>query len=125
MFRRNKYSNKKVVHCGIKFDSIAESKLYDHLKVMERLNEISDIKCQDKVYLTSADILYKPDFSFTSIKDGIRVYAEMKGKKTAVWQIKRRLYVFYGPGPLQIYQMVKGRVALTETILPFVPSKRL
>lgn len=93
---------------GITFASQAEGSLYLDLKTKHR-----KIFCQPKVYMTLAEILYKPDF-FT--EDG--VYHEMKGRASAVWGIKRRLWKHYGPSVLNVYKMKGSQPYFFEAITP-------
>lgn len=111
--KTNKYRNKKVELAGYSFASKAESDLFLHLKSMEQAGEITELKCQQTVYLSRARIIYKPDFSY--FRDGVKEYAEYKGFETSDWRIKRKLWMFYGPGVLYIY---KGSCKLYETIVP-------
>lgn len=94
---------------GIKFPSKAESLLYLLLKERGII-----FQCQPKVYLTRAKILFKPDFSEITRA----VYYEMKGVETPSWRIKRRLWMYYGPGKLEVYKMKNGKPYLFETITP-------
>lgn len=101
----SKFRSKRCVIDGIKFASMAEGELYCLLKVTH-----SEIYCQPKIYLTKAKILYKPDFF---CKD---IFYEMKGFETDAWKLKKRLWEFYGPGPLHIYKMVKRKPELVEIL---------
>ena len=67
-----KYSNKKVVIDGVKFDSIAESKYYSVAKHYANKNEL-ELRMQESFVLlpthkrngkTVRSISYKPDFTF-------------------------------------------------------------
>ena len=75
-----------------KHDSKAESNYCDQLGRDKNVIEIID---QPKVYMTLAKILYKPDFHVTT-KDST-YYVDVKGMRTAVFQIKMRLWKKYGP----------------------------
>lgn len=100
------------------FASKLESALYDLLCLMEKAGEITNIKCQDHVYLTDARIQMIPDFRAYDIKLNTVVYYEAKGFETAVWRIKRKLWAYYGPGPLRIYMGSHKRLYLAEELLP-------
>jgi len=45
-------------------------------------------------------------------------WVEFKGFETASWRIKRKLWLHYGPGPLEIYKKGNNGVKLTETLTP-------
>ena len=111
-----KYKNKKTSRGGRSFASKGEAGLYDYLFIKEKAREIFNLKCQVQVYLTEANILYKPDFSYES--DGQVIYCEYKGFETAIWRIKRRLWEHYGPGKLEVYKGLGLRMFLVETIIP-------
>lgn len=108
--RKNKFNARKKELAGRTFDSKGEANLYLYLLADP---EITNIKQQVSVYLTKARILYKPDFSYE--KDGELIYAEYKGFPTPIWRIKRRLWIHYGPGKLEVYM---GNCQLQEIIGP-------
>lgn len=113
----SKYGAKKVSHAGHSFGSKLEAATYDILKLLEKAKCISDIKCQDSVYLTDARIQYIADFSALN-EQGERVYYESKGIVTPVWAIKKRLWKKYGPGPLFIFTGSHLNPKMTEEIYP-------
>ena len=86
------------------------------LDEMQKRGEIADLKCQQTVKLTDAEIKYIADFSFIDPKTGERVFAEAKGFPTPEWKLKKRLWEYYGPGTLMIYQGSEKRIRLTETL---------
>lgn len=100
-----------------KFASKAEAHLFDWLMLRQQNGEISNLKTQVSVHMTKARILYKPDFSFE--EEGETVFAEMKGRESEKWRIKRRLWMAgYGPAKLQVYKKIGGNLLLTEEITP-------
>lgn len=116
--RPNKYNAKKVQKAGIWFDSKLESSLHDHLLMLEKAGEIRDIKCQARVKLTEAEIVYIPDFSAIDVKTGQLVFYEAKGAETDVWLIKKKLWRFYGHGILFIFKGRAPKLSLVEVIIP-------
>jgi hypothetical protein len=116
--RAPKYGNKKVERAGRSFGSKLEASLFDHLRMREMAKEIADIKQQVNVHLTLAKILYQADYSYTVTSTGETEYAESKGMDTAVWRIKRRLWMYYGPGPLHIFKGSHSNLKFDETIVP-------
>lgn len=116
--RKNKYSAKKTEIDGIVFASKGESFCYLYLRQLERSGTIKILDLQDKVYLTHAKILYKPDFKIMDLTIDKIVWIEFKGKETASWAIKKRLWKYYGPGPLRIYKAMGSGVVLTEEVNP-------
>ena len=103
---------------GILFASKFEAAVYQMLKMQVRAGEYKDLKCQVQVRLGSANILYKPDFSAVRVSTGETEYFEVKGFKTAIWAIKKRLWKAEGPGKLHIYEGRHNRFKLVETLEP-------
>lgn len=103
----NKYRAKRVGN----FSSKLEASVYAYLEAQE---DVSEIKCQQKVYLTEARILYIADFSY--LRCGKLTYGEAKGVETATWRLKKKLWKFYGPAPLEIYMGSYARPYLAEEI---------
>lgn len=114
----NKYRNQKVNQDGYTFASKLEAAIYNHLKLLERAKEYTDIKCQLQVRLGPSGIIYKPDFSAVNTKTGETEYFEAKGFKTNAWLMKRRLWKTYGPGLLHVYEGRHNMYKLKETIKP-------
>lgn len=97
----SKYGNKKTVIDGISFDSKKESERYLILKDMLKNKEITVLQLQPKFLLqdsfkyngkTEKKIYYIADFSYK--KDGKLIVEDVKGKKTDVYKLKRKLFLF-------------------------------
>jgi hypothetical protein len=112
----NKYKSKRVSYDYHSFASKFEASVYNWLKLREKNGEIHSIKCQETIYLTLAQIVYKPDFSFITNDSKQKIWAEAKGFETAEWRIKRKLWIYYGPGPLEIYKGSHDNFRLSETL---------
>jgi len=110
--RPSKFGNKKIYIGVHKFDSKLEAKIYQELCLREKSGEIKILELQPKVYLTLAKILMKVDFLILDGKE--RVYIEAKGMATAVFQIKKRLWRYYGDGTLRI--VFKNKTEEIKTI---------
>lgn len=92
--KRSKYGNKKVVVDGYQFDSIAESKQYAELKILERAGEIFDVELQRPFALTIGGFLictYRCDFSYISRNDGQFHVIDVKGVRTKEFRMKAKL----------------------------------
>ena len=98
--KTNKYSNAKVKIDGIKFDSKKEANRYLELKMLERAGVISNLILQPKFLLqesfkrngkTHRAIFYVADFEY--IKDGKRIVEDVKGFKTDVYKLKKKLFL--------------------------------
>ena len=106
----HKYHAKRTEIDGIKFASKAEAAYYSYLK----LAKIKIIDLQPKIYLTDARILYKPDFLIE--ENGIKKYIEVKGMRTAVFNIKLRLFKKYCEMPLIIVSYNGRKFKIEETV---------
>lgn len=93
-----KYRNTKTVIDGIEFASKREAKRYSELKLLERAGEIKALGLQVPFQLIEPmricgkhhrAIIYIADFVYC--QDGRRVVEDVKGFKTDVYNIKKRL----------------------------------
>lgn len=99
------------------FSSKLENAVHEILLLREKAGEISDIKCQQSVKLTEAQISYRTDFSFVT-KDNKTCWVEAKGYEGETWRLKKKLWKYYGPGPLEIYKGSFTKPFLDEVIIP-------
>lgn len=98
-----KFHNRKSTVDGIRFDSQAELARYHELKLLLRAGEITLLDVHPKFVIDDAfttprgvkfrGMTYAPDFTYTRVADGCLVAEDVKGVKTAVYQIKRRLFM--------------------------------
>ena len=95
----NKYKNKKIQVDMYVFDSIAESKRYKELKLLERAGKITDLTLQPKFLLqesfrkngkTFRKIEYIADFQY--IENNKVIVEDVKGMQTDVFKIKHKLF---------------------------------
>lgn len=104
-YKQSKYHNKKVEYNGMKFDSRKEYAYYTKLKLLEQAGEISSLKRQvpfllletvklnDKTYRQTK---YIADFTYLD-KNGKLHVIDVKGVKTQVYQLKKKLMAWkYG-----------------------------
>lgn len=96
-----KYKNKKVVYKDMKFDSKKEYLRYLVLEDMQRKREISGLQVQVPFVLIPPfqlnsikykGIRYIADFVYK--KDGKTVVEDVKGMKTDVYKIKKKLMAY-------------------------------
>lgn len=120
MFRMrfHKYRAKREERAGYSFGSKLEAALYDFLKLRESAGEISEIQVQDHVYLTEARINYIADFKVFDNVENEYVWYEAKGVELPTWRLKRKLWMYYGPGKLRIYKGYWKKPFLHEEINP-------
>lgn len=95
----NKYRNKKIQVDMYVFDSIAESKRYKELKLLEKAKEISNLELQPKFILqegfkkngkTYRPIYYIADFKYK--EKGKTIVEDVKGIQTDVFKLKHKLF---------------------------------
>lgn len=99
---RRKYGNKKVTVDAIEFDSLAEARRYEQLKLMERAGAISGLRLQPRYELQRAftdndgkhqrAITYVADFEY--VENGQRITEDVKGTITKEYAIKKKLFLY-------------------------------
>lgn len=104
MFRspgRSKYGNKRTEVDGIAFDSKAEARRWGELKMLVAAGEIGSLERQAKYVLIpkqdgERECAYVADFTYWKITPGCRIVEDVKGYRTEVYRLKRKLmlYVF-------------------------------
>ena len=90
--RSNKYSNHKVDMAGIKFDSKKEAARYRELQLLEKAGVVADIELQPKYRIVINDRKvcdYTADFRY--IEEGKTIVEDVKGYKTPVYNLKKKL----------------------------------
>lgn len=102
--QKSKYSAKKTVRRGIKFDSKMEAEYYDQLLLLQRAGLITDLELQPSFTLlesfkqngrTVRGVKYKADFMFTEL--GRTVVVDVKGVKTKDFIIKAKFFMSMYP----------------------------
>lgn len=104
--KQNKYKNKSVEYHGIKFDSKKEMAYYIKLEILEQKGIIKDLELQKSFELqpsfklngkTYKKITYKADFSYISVEDNKLHVIDVKGFKTEVYKLKKKMFAYkYG-----------------------------
>ena len=98
---KSKYGAQKTTVDGIRFDSKKESERYSELRLLERSGAISDLKLQPKFELQEGfrlqghairAITYVADFSY--IFRGQRIVEDVKGMKTQVYNLKKKMFLY-------------------------------
>ena len=102
----NKYGNKKVIVDGHTFDSMKEARRYGELKLMVRAGVIKDLELQPAFELiptirteteTLRKTVYKADFRYIDMKTGGVVVEDVKGYKTDVYKLKKKMLLHKYP----------------------------
>lgn len=100
----NKYKNKKTQVDMYVFDSIAESRRYKELALLEKAGEIENLQLQPKFLLqesfkkngkTYRKIEYIADFMYE--EKGKVIIEDVKGMETKEFKIKRKLFEYKYP----------------------------
>ena len=92
--KKSKYNAKKTVVNGITFDSKKEAKRYMELKAMEKVGSIQNLQLQVPFVLIEKSkygrsIKYVADFVYDI--SGSKVVEDVKGVKTPVYKLKKRI----------------------------------
>lgn len=106
---------------GYKHRSKAERTLCHDIWDREQAGKIRHIAHEPKVYLVDGTILFKPDFHIFDFELNDEAYEEMKGKRTALYATKEKLWKKgYGPNKILRVWGVSwgGRIGLVKTIVP-------
>jgi hypothetical protein len=87
-----KYNNKPVIIDNIRFASHREGSRYIELKILFRAGKIQNLQLQPslKFVLEGEKIFtYRPDFIY--FEDGKRVVEDVKGVRTPLYKLKKKL----------------------------------
>ena len=103
---KSKYNNRKVTYQGLTFDSKKEYEYYLILKDKEKRGLVFNIKRQvpleiqpaftDKSGVKHRAITYKADFVYTDRVSGKVRYIDVKGFRTEVYKLKKKLLAYKG-----------------------------
>lgn len=109
---QHKYKAKPITIDGIRFQSRAEGARFCELKMQEREGKIRGLKLQPRFKLYHG-IYYVSDFSYFSKGISSQIVEDVKGVKTAIYQLKIKLFKGrYGTLPAEI-KMDSRRVDLS------------
>lgn len=103
---KSKYNNSKVTYQGLTFDSQKEFEYYLLLKDKEKRGLVFNLKRQvpleiqpaftDKSGVKHRAITYKADFVYTDRVSGKVKYIDVKGFRTEVYKLKKKLLAYKG-----------------------------
>jgi len=106
MIKQRKYKNIKKVIDGIEFDSIKEATRYQDLLLLQKARKIRFLTLQPEFVLqdsfkisktTHRAIKYIADFQYVDMETGKTIIEDVKGMKTEVYKIKKKLLLFKFP----------------------------
>lgn len=98
-----KYHNKKATYDGYTFDSLKEKNYYIKLKLLERSGYIKELELQKEFELqpsyklnkkTNRKITYRADFTYKTTEDDKLHVIDVKGFKTDVYKLKKKLFEY-------------------------------
>lgn len=98
-----KYHNKKVEYDGYTFDSIREKNYYIKLKLLEKAGKIKELELQKEYELqpsyklgnkTNRKITYRADFTYKTTEDDKLHVIDVKGFRTDVYRLKKKLFEY-------------------------------
>lgn len=92
--KSSKYKNVATIRDGIRFSSGAESRRYDYLRIRQRIGEIADLELQPRfpVVVEGKKICtYVADFRYMEISSGRTIIEDVKGVRTPVYKLKKKL----------------------------------
>lgn len=99
----SKYFSKKVIVDNIKFDSKKEANRYSELKLLLKTGKIRDLELQKEYILqdsfkinnkTRRKITYKADFTYITTSDDKLHVEDVKGFKTDVYMLKKKMFEY-------------------------------
>ena len=102
----SKYHSRKTTVDGITFDSKAEAARYGELKLLQRAGLIRDLTLQPEFELipqykkngrTVRRTTYRADFSYYDAASGQFIVEDVKGVKTDLYRLKKKLLEFRYP----------------------------
>lgn len=105
IFPQSKYGNRKIIMDGQKFDSMKEAARYQELKMLERAGEITELRRQvpftvipamkdEKGKVIEREVKYIADFTYLEKGQNVRTVEDVKGMRTEVYKIKRKLMLY-------------------------------
>ena len=101
--KKSKYGANKTIYDGIKFDSQREANRYAELKLLEKAGRIENLQLQVIYELQPAfeflgnkirAINYVADFVYFDKRTNETVVEDVKGMKTPVYKLKKKLFEY-------------------------------
>jgi hypothetical protein len=91
---RTKYAAVRTQVDGVTFASKREAKRFNELRLLERAGKIRDLACQPRypiVIAGRAVSAYVADFSYVDLESGEVVIEDVKGVRTPLFILKKKL----------------------------------
>lgn len=90
----SKYRNVRCVIDGVRYDSFAEGRRGEELRLLERVGKIANLRIHPKYDLHVRGVkvgTYAPDFDYLEPGRGI-IVEDVKGVRTAVYKLKKKIF---------------------------------
>lgn len=90
----NKYNARPVDADGFRFDSLAEYRRYSELNLLQEAGLIRNLKVHPRfpIVINGVKICaYEADFQYDDVESGLNVVEDVKGVRTAVFVLKKKL----------------------------------
>ena len=92
----SKYHAIPTVVGGIRFDSKAEARRWGELLLLQKSKQIRELERQTKFVIIpksiyGRELCYYDDFTYFDVRKRTWVYEDVKGVKTPVYKLKKRL----------------------------------
>lgn len=107
----NKYHAKKIEVDGHTFDSKAEARRYQQLRLMQMGGEISGLELQRRFVVFekgAASIEYVADFCYRDERTRENVVEDVKGVRTEAYRLKRKMFLASWSG-FSLYEIHGGK----------------
>ena len=118
---KTKYGNHITVVDNVSFHSKKEATRYQALKLMQASNLIAYLELQPKFKITVKDKFichYSADFAYKDVQSGNIVYEDVKGFKTPVYRLKKKLTeALYNIKITEIWSMSNAVYVKNEAII--------
>ena len=98
MWGQNKYGAIRTEVDGQWFDSKAEAKRYQELKIMVRAGIVKNLQVHERfAIIVGGKTVGQYEADFTYYENGKQVVEDVKGVKTDVYKLKKKLLLFRYP----------------------------
>ncbi len=130
--RKGRYGVNKIEIDGIVFDSPAEGRRYGILKSEEKLGKIQNLRFQvDYPYKENGIhcFVYRSDFNYTIVETGEEIVEDVKGFRTDVYRLKKKLIearygIVISEWPLSKKEIARRKRLAEKAVLQAEKDKR-
>lgn len=125
--RVNKYGNRRI-WCDVEgrmFHSVLERDTCRVIRLLERAGKCKLLEFQPAIFLTQAGIEYRADFLTRDNDTGREVWHDAKGRETADFILKRKLFQHYAGRILTLWARPEGGglPTIERVFMPATPKQ--